>query len=202
MKVSFGQVISQVFHPLLVPTMTFCILFLFSPQLIQPLSAMSLPFLFITTFIIPMISISILRVSGSISSLRMDKREERLVPFTFIALFFGMTTYLFIYKVGVNDLVATIFISTTVLILVLTVVTSWFKISIHAAGMSGMCGYLLALCYRVPGSELIYPLLAVVVLAGLVMTARLQVNAHRPAEVLAGFVIGLLICFSALYWFA
>jgi membrane-associated phospholipid phosphatase len=184
------------------PTLTFLLLYAFSPQLILPLSWISLPFLFITTFIIPIISISILRVSGSISSLKMENREERVVPFVFITLFYGMTTYLFIFKVGVNELVTVIFVSTTLLIVILTVITSVFKVSIHAAGMAGVCGYLLSLCWKNPGSELQYPLMGLILLAGVVMTARLQLNAHRPIEILVGSLIGSATCFSALYWFA
>ncbi|MCV9388623.1 phosphatase PAP2 family protein [Reichenbachiella ulvae] len=184
------------------PTFTFLVLYAFSPELILPLSWISLPFLFITTFIIPIISISILRVSGSISSLKMENREERIVPFVFITLFYGMTTYLFIFKVGVNELVTVVFVSTTLLIVILTVITSVFKISIHAAGMSGVCGYLLCLCWKNPGSDLLYPFIVLVVLAGCVMAARLHLNAHRPVEILAGSLIGLTTCFSALYWFA
>ncbi|UXP33644.1 PA-phosphatase [Reichenbachiella agarivorans] len=148
-----------------------------------------------------MISISVLRVSGSISSLKMDKREERLIPFVFITLFFVMTTYLFIIKVGVNDLVAVIFISTTLLLVLLTLITIVYKISIHSAGMSGVVGYLLALCWQYPGSELIYPMLGVIMLSGVVMSARLQLDAHQPKEILAGFALGFAICFAAIYWF-
>lgn len=184
------------------PTLTFGVLFLFVPHLIQPISLMSLPFLFITTFVIPIISISILRVSGSISSLKMETREERLVPIVFITLFYGMTTYLFIFKVGVNEMVAVIFVSTTVLLVLLTLATLVFKVSIHAAGICGVCGYLLAICWRFPGSPLMYPLMVCVLLSGVVMTARLTVNAHKPYEILAGSLLGLTTCFVSLYWFA
>ncbi|WP_119845032.1 PA-phosphatase [Reichenbachiella sp. MSK19-1] len=201
MRDKVSQIVSHLFHPLLMPTLTFCLLFAFAPHLIQPISLMTLPFLFVTTFVIPMISISILKVSGSIKSLRMEDREERMVPFVFITLFFMMTTYLFIYKVGVNQIVGVIFLSTTLLLILLTLVTSRYKISIHAAALSGVCGYLLALCWRYPNGMLVYPLIVTLIVAGGVMSARLQLNAHRAHEVLAGSLLGLLTCFAALYWF-
>lgn len=196
-----SQPVSYIFHPLLIPTYTFAALYYLTPHLVMPLSVMTLPFLFISTFVIPGISLSILRVSGSITSLKLEKREERLTPFVFITLFFGMTSYMFIIKIGVNDLVAIIFASTTLLILFLTLITVFFKISIHAAGMSGFLGYLLCIAIKFPEFSLVYPIMTLIILSGLVMSARLYLNAHSPKEILAGFISGLVVSFNALYWF-
>ncbi|MGL1885294.1 MAG: PA-phosphatase [Reichenbachiella sp.] len=196
-----SQVISYVFHPLLISTYTFGLLYYMVPHLIMPLSVMSLPFLFISTFVIPSISLGVLRASGSISSLKMMNREERLTPFVFISLFFVMTSYMFIFKIGVNSLVATIFVSTTVLILLLTLITIIFKISIHAAAMSGLFGFVLSVMLKVPELSLLYPMLVVLVLTGAVMSARLQLQAHTTKEILAGGLLGFIISFFSLYWF-
>jgi len=197
-----SQSVSYIFHPLLVPSYTFGTLYYLTPHLVMPLSAMTLPFLFITTCIIPIISLSVLRASGSITSLKLDKKDERMVPFTFVTLFFGMTSYMFIFKIGVNDLVAVIFGSTSLLILILTLITLLFKISIHAAGMSGFLGYLLCIAIKFPEIPLLYPLVILLILNGLVMSSRLHLNAHTPKEILAGFFIGLSVSFGSLYWLA
>ena len=130
----------------------------------------------------------------------MADREERVMPFTFVSLFYGMTTYMFVFKIHVNTIVALMLFSTTLLVIVLTVVTLWFKISIHAAAISGVVANLLVFGLKYPDSLAIYPLLGGVVLAGLVMTARLQLNAHSPREIVAGMCTGLLVCFNVLYW--
>jgi len=193
--------ISYIFHPLLMPSMAFLILYWLMPELIKPLTLVTLPFLFITTFIIPLLSISMLKFSGSISSFKLENREERVMPFLFVSIFYGLTTYLFVFKIQVNEVIGILLATTTVLIAVLTAVTFWFKISIHAAGISGMVGFFLVFGLRYPDSLALYPLLILLVSSGLVMSARLQLNAHTPKEILAGMVAGLGICFGSLYWF-
>lgn len=183
------------------PSMTFLILYGFMPELIRPLTLVTLPFLFITTFMIPLLSISMLKFSGSITSFKLENREERIMPFSFVSIFYGLTTYLFVFKIHVNETIAIILVATTILILVLTLITLRFKISIHAAGISGVVGFFLVLGIKFPESQVLFPLLILLVSAGAVMSARLHLNAHTPKEILAGTLTGLVICFNILYWF-
>lgn len=184
------------------PSMTFLILYWYMPELIKPLTIVTLPFLFITTFLIPLLSISMLKFSGSISSFKLQNREERVMPFSFVSIFYGMTTYLFVFKIQVNEIIAILLASTTALVMLLTLITLWYKISIHAAGISGVVGFFLVFALKYPDSMAFYPLLILLMCAGLVMSARLYLNAHSPKEILAGMCAGLVICFGALYWFA
>ncbi|WP_139793856.1 PA-phosphatase [Reichenbachiella faecimaris] len=112
-----------------------------------------------------------------------------------------MTTYLFVFKIQVNEIIALLLIATTLLVTVLTIITLWFKVSIHAAGISGVVGFFLVFGLKYPDSMAFYPLLGLLICAGLVMSARLQLNAHSPKEIWAGMCTGLGICFGTLYWF-
>lgn len=183
------------------PSMTFLILFWFMPELIKPLTIVTLPFLFITTFLIPLLSISMLKFSGSISSFKLENREERIMPFSFVSIFYGLTTYLFVFKIQVNEIIALLLVATTILVIVLTIMTFWVKVSIHAAGISGVVGFFLVFGLKFPDSIALYPLLILMICSGMVMSARLQLNAHSPKEILAGMCTGLGICFGTLYWF-
>lgn len=124
------------------------------------------------------------------------------MPFSFVSIFYGMTTYLFVFKIQVNDIIALLLAATSILVVVLTIITLWFKISIHAAAISGVVGFFLVFGLKFPESHALYPLLVLLISAGLVMSARLQLNAHTPEEILAGMITGLSVCFSTLYWFA
>ena len=183
------------------PSMTFLLLYWLMPEMIKPLTFITLPFLFITTFIIPLLSISMLKFSGSISSFKLESRQERVMPFAFVSIFYGLTTYLFVFKIQVNEVIALLLIATTVLITVLTIITLWFKVSIHAAGISGVVGFFLVFGLKFPESEALYPLLFLLISSGIVMSARLQLNAHSPNQILIGMLTGLIICFGTLYLF-
>jgi membrane-associated phospholipid phosphatase len=195
------KTVSVVFHPLLMPSFTFLLINMVLPELVHPLGWFMLPFLFVTTFLIPLFGVSALKFSGNISSFSLEKREERFLPFLFVSIFYAITTVLFIRKVGVNGTIATMLIATTVLIALLMLISLFYKISIHSAGVSGVVGFLLVLCFQHPESFAIYTLVPAIVTAGLVMTSRLYLHAHKPDEILSGFVVGIGICFGALHFF-
>lgn len=200
------QFISYVLHPLLMPTLVFTVIFYFLPESVKPIDNEAIPFLLlailITTFIIPVLSISALRFTSTISSLTLHKREERVVPFVFIGMFYALTTYLFINRIQVNEVIALMMITTSVLIGLLTAITTKYKISIHAAGICGSAGYLIALAHVYQSEALIYPATAAIVLSGVVMTARLYLNSHTLNEVVAGCFLGFSLCFGSVYFLA
>ena len=156
---------------------------------------------FVTTFIIPIFSILGLRTTMTISSVRLEKRSERILPFTFITVFYGLTTYLFHSKIEINDLILLIFMSATLLVALLTIITVFFKISVHAAGAGCMIGYLLALMQIFPDQQLLGTLIVIIMISGLILSARLFLNAHKPLEAYSGFFLGLMISFLSLYLF-
>ena len=202
MRDKFAQIISIVFHPLLMPTYLFLIIITFAGTLLQPLKTASqfhlLIVIFLVTFIIPAISIGTLRLSNIISDLKLENRKQRFTPFLFITCFYGVASYLFYTKVNVNSMFYELLAITTILILVLTIITFYWKISIHGAGVGGLIGFVLALSYAhyTPYFSLILSIL--ILIAGLVVYARLRVNAHTPMQVYSGFILGLLLCFSSL----
>ncbi|MFY0651675.1 MAG: hypothetical protein JXQ96_06560 [Cyclobacteriaceae bacterium] len=193
--------LSVAFHPLLMPTFTFLVINTALPDLVRPIGWIMLPFLFITTFLIPLFGVSALRFSGTISSMTLEKREERFLPFFFVMVFYAITTVMFILKIEVDGAISIMLIATTALIFLLMMISLVFKISIHAAGMSGTVGFLLALCFNHPESAMLYYLILALILAGAVMSSRLYLNAHTPNEILSGCFVGLMTCFGSLYFF-
>lgn len=79
---------------------------------------------------------------------------------------------------------------------VCTIITTKFKISIHATALSGMLGVLLALEMNLSELDLFMPILVTVLATGLSMSARLALNAHTPKQVLYGFLVGFGLNFS------
>ena len=195
--------ISYALHPLLMPSLLFVILMVFLPEALQPITGKItvyiLLLIFITTFIIPIFSILGLRTTMTISSMRLEKRSERILPFSFITIFYGLTTYLFHSKIEINDLILSIFIGATLLVALLTIITVFFKISVHAAGAGSMLGYLLAIIQLFPNQQMLGILIIIILISGLVISARLYLNAHTSLEVYSGFFMGLTISFLSIY---
>jgi hypothetical protein len=183
------------------PSFTFLVMYFYLPELIKPMNMMVLLMLFFITFVIPLLGFSMFKLSGQVTSWTLDKREERLLPFSFVGIFYGLNTYLFVTKIQINDTITLMLFSSTVLILLLTFITYWYKISIHAAGISGVVGYFIVFGLDYPDTMAVPLLYGIMVLAGLIMSARLQLNAHTPNEIFAGCLTGVSVCFNILYWF-
>jgi membrane-associated phospholipid phosphatase len=78
---------------------------------------------------------------------------------------------------------------------VATLFTLFYKVSIHTLGVTGILGILLPLNKVAENNSLFIPTLVLIVIAGLVMSARLQLNSHTPREVLIGAVTGFAVGF-------
>ena len=200
-----ADVLSWVFQPLLITTLVFASLFYFAPLAVSPMSGDArerlLILIFLVTFIIPAVSLIIFKISSSIASLFMENRKERYVPFAFITIFYATACYLFIYKFQLNTTFAVVMVSITLTILLITIITFFWKISAHSAGMCGLVGFLLAFAYKFPENNLFYPLILSILLAGAVLSARLYLNAHSASEVGGGAVLGFTICFLSVFFF-
>ena len=78
-----------------------------------------------------------LRALGSISSLSLPTRRERLMPFFFISMFYALTVYFFSQRLAMNDIIVVMLLAVTILIFLIFLITIKFKISVHSAATIG-----------------------------------------------------------------
>ena len=155
---------------------------------------------FITTFIIPAISLYILKLTNSITSLSLFERKERILPFFYTTIFYGITAYLFSRQISSSSVIVNIMLGTTVVILIAAIITIFWKISAHGAGIGGFIGYVIAIKLLNPEAALLIPLAIAIFASGLTLSARLKLDAHTPDQVYAGLGIGVFISFATLYF--
>lgn len=177
-----------------------------APELFSPVPLSSIPVVlfaaFLTTFLIPLLSILILKMTSRVSSLELTKREERILPFASITLFYGAATYMFYEKLQLGPPLTTIMILVSCLILLLSLITLKFKISIHAAGSWGVAGLFVAMSFGIAGQSMFIPVICSVLIAGAVSWSRLALGYHTSKEVWAGSFLGFLFTFFLLLLFA
>lgn len=194
----FFQGLSIVAHPLLMPLLLMLLLWQFTPIVLGPLPENYFWRLFmlvtLVTFIIPAFSMLFLRVSGAIRSLHMAELKDRRLPFIFVSIIYCFVAWMFWFRMPFNTVINALFVSLAANVVLLTVISFYWKISIHAAAVGGMVGILFALWQKYPAEAFYYPFLGMILMAGLVMTARLYLNAHTPNQILGGSVVGLCTC--------
>jgi hypothetical protein len=193
-----AQVISVVFHPLLMTTYLFIVISLYLPAILLPARAsLWLVFLvFLMTFLLPSLNFLFFRFSGTIRDLTMIERRDRILPFVFVSILYCVVTYMFYWKFPVPNLLK-IMLIITAMVLASALVTMFYKVSVHSVAIWGILGILVPLNQASEGM-LLYPLAAGLVIAGVVMSARLLLNAHMPREVMVGGVMGFGIGFAGM----
>lgn len=204
MNQSLAKSISVLFHPLAMPTYIYGLIWLFAPAILRPFPVSAAPFLlliiFLSTFLMPALGAWVYHLSGNTSSLEMWHRRERLVPLAFTVIIYGITTYLMKEKMMLNRSLWLIMAGITATVAITAAVTYFWKISAHAIGIGGTWGLVLMIGIG-QGYPMLLPFAITSLVLGLVCSARLQLNAHSPVQVLGGLALGSLASMGYLLGF-
>ncbi len=200
-----AHTISAIFQPLIMPSLVFFVVLFHidnSTNITVDGQWTILSLVFLTTCLIPVCTILMFRFTKVIKDLQMTSRKDRLLPFAFISIFYVLVTFLFHRQLPLNNLLSATLISMTLVVVLTNLITFFWKISAHSAGISGLVGFCLVFSMKFVGSNsLFFPLLAALLLMGVIMWARLYLNAHKPSEIIAGAVLGFVICYGTIYLF-
>lgn len=205
-----ATILSVVFHPLIITTYLFGLLFFIVPDLMG-VSALELPaigslllLIFLNTFIAPTIVVYYFYRLGIISTLHVDSLRERRLPYLACAIIYAIATYLFGWQLQpIGELAPQIAIllgSVTMSMILIALISLSWKISAHATGMGGAMGVLTAMLIRFDEPLLLAPLLVVVLITGFLLSARLYLNAHTPGQIVAGAACGLAVSSATVYF--
>ncbi len=194
---NISRILSVVFHPLLLPTILFMLLARYAPVTFGEFTdrtSVLLFIIFISTFVLPLsvFVIFLLIMYGNISldKILLDGRKDRVVPFILIGIFYCGITYLLYYRLNLPGLMLLLIGCMSVCILLVGLVSIVWKVSAHAAGIVGVIGYMVTIQYLFPESDLFRPVVVMIALAGFILSARLYLKAHTPAELFGGCIIG------------
>lgn len=197
----FYNIVSIVFVPLLIPT--------YGLLLIVNMDVFSmLPFVWkayavggtiFFTLILPLIPIAMMIKKGSVSTVMISKKEERTVPYLFT--FFGYCCWVFFIwrSLQLPPFFLAMAVACTSSILIVTLINLKWKISAHMSAMGGLLGGVIGVSLRM-GMNPAWLIGLVIFFSGLVGLARLELKAHNPLQVVAGFFLSfMLVLFSCFY---
>lgn len=192
MENKIARIISYVFHPLLMPLYAFILLFstqaYFASSLSFQIKLIILSFILIFTFLFPSIFTFILFKTKTISSLHLEKREDRNIPFIFMIIFYYGSYYI-LKKTGIPVIFLLLMLASTMMVILVFFINLKFKISIHSLAMGAITGMLIGISYRFQ-IEMIISIFLAFIISGLVGFSRLALNAHQPSEVYYGYLLG------------
>jgi membrane-associated phospholipid phosphatase len=198
----FHKTISLVFQPLLMPTYAMILLMNMNIFLLLPLRwrLIAIVGTFIFTGVLPALPIWLMMKRGEVNDLFISKREERTMPYLFslMAYFFWA---LFMWRtLQFPKFIVAMGMGSALSILIIVLINLKWKISAHAAGIGGLSGAIFGVCYRTAINP-VWLLVLVLFISGVVSLSRLELKAHTPGQVLAGYVVGFLLVFTPCFLF-
>lgn len=194
---NLAQFISYLFHPVFVPLFAMYIFFTSgnyqstNQNSFELIKFMTI-FAFLLTVVMPLISLVILVRNKFVSSFHLENQKERTSPFLITAFYYSL--FYFLLKklpasVAAWEFYSMLLGAITVLIVV-TIINFKIKISAHTAGYAGVVGIYMGLVSTESIMLSHGTLSLLILLVGMIGTARLSLNAHRPSEIYLGAIIG------------
>jgi hypothetical protein len=195
-----ARIISILFHPLIMPSVGFLLLFnsgTYLAYLPFEYKKMILLIVFLCTFIIPLSMLPFFLYHKIISDINMSGSRERYTPLVISFILFVLC-YFLLRRIPIPPVYHTFCLGCAASAFLSLVIISKWKISLHMVGIGGIIGLITFLIIKMQVNLGFYLILAVLA-AGLTGTARLSLNAHKPLEIYTGFLAGLLIITSAMF---
>jgi membrane-associated phospholipid phosphatase len=192
-----AKALSIIFNPLLMPTFLLAVFYFFAPHIVDMagISAMArlgfLSFVNVYTFLMPILLIYFMYSRKWVQTLTLKNLRERRLPYLATIIFYLFLSYFLYTRSSHYAPTAILVFFSAVVIIIVAVVSLWWQISAHAAAIGGSAGAFFITHFKYDEPNLYYASLIALIIAGAVMTARLKLNAHSLAQVIAGFAVGL-----------
>jgi len=196
MEERIARILSFLFHPLLLPLYTlilFCTLEN-SLSLLLPFKSeliLILVMVFIT-ILLPVTLTALFVRMKLVTSFYLETREERIYPLLITGIFYYLAYYL-LKGIHLSPVISMYMLGSTLLVVLAMMITFFRKISLHMIGMGGLTGLFLGYSDHFRGGMPI--LFFVVLLAGIIGSARLKLGAHKSSEIYSGFFLGAIVMF-------
>ena len=194
---------SVTFQPLFMPFVAVMLMLLFNSTLNDVIPVETRKFIvyisFMMTIILPGLMFTLFYKLGWISDLNLTVRKERVIPTFIVLLLFFYMYYLIRIADGMSKEFVSVSLGSILGILIANIVTTFWKISIHALGVFSVVGSLVAI-FIATNEDL--PIVAYVftVIAVIVGLSRLVLKRHTPMQVLLGSILGFFSPFLASYF--
>jgi hypothetical protein len=189
-----AKIISWIFHPVFIPV--YVLIFLLREQsylfvaLTGGKKTLTVIQFAVMYALFPVVTALLLKALGFIGSIYMKTQKDRIIPYVICMIYYFWVWYVIknqsIYPDELVQFTLSVFISSVLGLMS----NAYMKISMHAMAVGAMATFILILAFQGTVSSGIY-IAAVLLITGLVCTARLVVSDHTTKEIYTGLFIGV-----------
>ncbi len=189
----FSRFISWIFHPLLLPTYVVSFILYVDSYVAYGFSTdmklILVGLVCLNTFIMPGLFFIVMVRTKQLKSVFAEQRIERIIPLIMGLFFFGFNYFIF-SRTDFPQVLVSASLAFFLTLLVAFLSNFFVKVSLHTISAASIFGILLGFSHvlRVP---IVFQLSIVILLAGLVGSARLALKAHDGPEILLGYALGI-----------
>ena len=201
-----ARLISYLFFPAIIPSYLLTLLFFKAPTTMgvegfTPFyHLIIIGFVFIYTCLIPSLLIVWLYKRGKVKSIELNDGADRHIPYLVSIIFTAFLAYFFHQKSNVLYATSVMMAGVSLTLLLVFIINIYWQISIHSAAIGGFVGSIFLIMILKDESLLQLPATLSLLIAGLVIWARLKLEAHTPAQAYFGFILGFLISGLAVFF--
>lgn len=193
--IPIARTLSLLFTPFYLPIVSMIALFTFSYLNMLPtsfkLQVIAATYLF--TILIPTMLIHAYRRYHGWSLLHLARRERRMVPYILSILsyyaFYSIMRYMHMPHFMSAIIVAALFVQ-----IACAMMNVWFKVSTHTAAIGGFTGGVIAYSF-IFGFNPVWWLSIIIIVSGLVGTARMMLRVHSLSQIIVGYILGGVVTF-------
>ncbi|MEP7169683.1 MAG: hypothetical protein ABI855_09970 [Bacteroidota bacterium] len=204
MSRSFANFLSYIFHPLLMPFYAMLLVFNLSSyisySISQQLQKIIYIAVFITTFVMPVLFTLFLVQKKIVGSLELEKKEERKLPYI-ATIFFYFVTFYFLKQLPVPTFFPIIILGAALVIIAGFFINLKWKVSVHTLGIGGVMGLTWGLS-EILYIQIIIPFIILILLSGVIGTARLIRGTHSQMQIYTGLFVGFAIELLVMKYYA
>ncbi len=195
-----SKFISVIFHPVLIPTLGFFLLFnsgFYFSMLSWEAKRFILLVVLFSTGILPVLSVVILALNPKFDLL-MENSRDRIIPLLSSSVFYYLG-FVLLGRMKAFPVFKLFLVASVLVIIAMLLISFKWKISNHMAAVGGMTGTIFALSFR-SGVNPILTILFVILISGIVGTARLALKKHDLKQLAAGYILGFSVLYLAIYF--
>ena len=186
-----ARVVSIVFTPFYLPLVGLIVLFTLSYMKFLPVSyrllVLSVSYFF--TILLPTALIAFYRRHQGWTLIELGQRERRMVPY-FISIFCYFACIWIMEHLHIYHFIGSILIAALLIQMTCVIINVWWKISTHTAAIGGVAGALVAFS-QIFNFDPVWWLCLVLVIAGMLGSARMILRQHSLPQVVGGFGVGV-----------
>ena len=186
------KIISYLFHPVLFSTISAILYFTIQPQYLpKPFEYKVLLVVFVSTYVIPILFLFILKQRKSIDDFHLNTTQERKIPILFFITISLLLSYR-LFEIKIVSLLSYFFFGSAFsMLIVFILLFSKLKVSLHTLSIGNLIGFIIIMSFHYK-IRLLLLLSFLFIIFGVIAYARLKLKAHNNIEIYLGLFFGLL----------